>query len=80
MISLSCTSLTGRSFNPPDFVMNAAKRLLDIPACNQYSPSRGRPRLRKALAAAYSPLFGRSLKPESEIIVTAGANEGSGTL
>jgi kynurenine aminotransferase len=32
--------------------------------------------LRKALADAYSPLWGRQLDPESEIIITTGANEG----
>lgn len=39
------------------------------------SHPRGRPRLRNALAASYSPEFNRSLDPETEILVTAGANE-----
>lgn len=42
-----------------------------------HSHPRGRPRLRQALANSYGPLFGRELDPESEVIVTAGANEGT---
>jgi kynurenine aminotransferase len=37
---------------------------------------KGRPRLRKAIADAYSPLFGRTLDPETEVTITTGANEG----
>ncbi|KAI8886891.1 PLP-dependent transferase [Backusella circina FSU 941] len=37
---------------------------------------RGRARLRNALAASYSEQFNRKLDPETEILVTAGANEG----
>jgi aspartate/methionine/tyrosine aminotransferase len=40
------------------------------------SHPRGRPRLRNALAASYSKQFDRELDPETEILVTAGANEG----
>lgn len=36
----------------------------------------GRLRLRKALCDAYSPYFGRTLNPETDIVITAGANEG----
>src|SRR5436190_14311165 len=46
-------------YNPPQFVIDAAKQALDKVDCNQYSPTRGRPRLRKAIAEAYSPYFGR---------------------
>ncbi|ANB12990.1 Bna3p [Sugiyamaella lignohabitans] len=64
------------SYSPPDFAIEAAKKALDVPALNQYSPTRGRPSLRKALADSYSPFFNRTLDPESEIVVTAGANQG----
>ncbi|KAG2182957.1 hypothetical protein INT44_005938 [Umbelopsis vinacea] len=64
------------SFNPPDFVQEAANQAIHDVGSNQYSHPRGRPRLRQALAKSYSPLFGRELDPESEVIVTAGANEG----
>lgn len=42
------------------------------------SHPKGRPRLRNALAASYAPEFDRKLNPETEILVTAGANEGEG--
>lgn len=63
-------------YNPPQFVINAAKRALDIVECNQYSPTQGRLRLRKAISDAYSPFFNRTLNPVDEIVVTTGANEG----
>ncbi|KAI9661554.1 MAG: putative secondary metabolism biosynthetic enzyme [Trizodia sp. TS-e1964] len=63
-------------YNPPKFVLDAAKAALDQVPCNQYSPTKGRPRLRKALAVAYSPYFGRQIDPDTEIVVTTGANEG----
>lgn len=63
-------------YNPPKFVIDAAKEALDRVECNQYSPTKGRPRLRKAIADAYSPFWGRKLNPETEVTVTTGANEG----
>ncbi|CAG8949358.1 hypothetical protein HYFRA_00004985 [Hymenoscyphus fraxineus] len=63
-------------YNPPEFIINAAKEALDKVECNQYSPTRGRPRLKKAIADAYSPLWRRKLDPETEITITTGANEG----
>jgi len=36
----------------------------------------GRPRLKKAIADAYSPFFGRQLNPDTEVTITTGANEG----
>jgi len=63
-------------YNPPDFILNAAKQALDRVECNQYSPTKGRPRLRKALSKAYAPFWGRELDPETEITITTGANEG----
>ncbi|KAH6885768.1 Aspartate/tyrosine/aromatic aminotransferase [Thelonectria olida] len=63
-------------YNPPKFIIDAAKEALDKVDANQYSPTKGRPRLRKALADAYSPFWGRELNPENEITITTGANEG----
>lgn len=63
-------------YNPPQFVLDAAKHALDRVECNQYSPTKGRPRLKKALSDAYSPFFGKTLDPETEITITTGANEG----
>ena len=36
----------------------------------------GRPRLKKAIADAYSPFFGKTINPETEVTITTGANEG----
>lgn len=63
------------SYSPPQFSIDALKKAVDNPALNQYSPTRGRPELLKAISAAYSPFFGRDLDPAQEIVVTAGANE-----
>jgi kynurenine aminotransferase len=63
-------------YNPPDFIIKAAKAALDKVDCNQYSPTKGRPRLKKAIADSYSPLWGRKLDPETEVTITTGANEG----
>src|SRR5690242_17834640 len=62
-------------YNPPQFVLDAAKSALDQVDCNQYSPTKGRPRLKKAIADAYSPFFGREINPETEVTITTGANE-----
>jgi len=37
---------------------------------------KGRPRLKKAIADAYSPFFGREINPNTEVTITTGANEG----
>ncbi|KAF2486442.1 pyridoxal phosphate-dependent transferase [Neohortaea acidophila] len=63
-------------YNPPDFVINAAKEALGRVECNQYSPTKGRPRLKKAIADAYSPFFDHQLNPDTEVTITTGANEG----
>ncbi|CAI4217182.1 unnamed protein product [Parascedosporium putredinis] len=39
-------------------------------------PTKGRPRLKKAIADAYSPFWGRTIDPETEVTITTGANEG----
>ena len=43
--------------------------------CNQYAPTKGRPRLKKAVADAHSASFGRTLNPDTEVVITTGANE-----
>ena len=37
---------------------------------------KGRPRLKKAIANAYTPFFGRTINPDTEVTITTGANEG----
>ncbi|KAK7739998.1 arylformamidase [Diatrype stigma] len=63
-------------YNPPPFIINAAKDALNRVDCNQYSPTKGRPRLKKAISDAYAPYWGRKLDPETEVTITTGANEG----
>ena len=63
-------------YNPPPFILDAAKQALDRVDCNQYSPTKGRPRLKKAIADAYTPFCGREIDPETEVTITTGANEG----
>lgn len=67
-------------YNPPGFILEAAKQALDRVECNQYSPTKGRPRLKKAIADAYSPFCGRKIDPETEVTITTGANEGQSEI
>ena len=63
------------NFPAPDFVKEAAQAAIAADL-NQYARSAGHPRLVHALAQVYSPLFGRTLDPMQEIVVTVGATEG----
>ncbi|KAK4077765.1 uncharacterized protein Triagg1_3459 [Trichoderma aggressivum f. europaeum] len=63
-------------YNPPQFLIDAAKSAVERLDCNQYAPPKGRLRLREAISNAYSPFWGRKLDPETEITITTGANEG----
>ncbi|MCJ1372848.1 hypothetical protein MMC20_004073 [Loxospora ochrophaea] len=63
-------------YNPPQFIIDAAKDALNRVDCNQYAPTKGRPRLKKAIANAYSPFFGKDINPDTEVAITTGANEG----
>ncbi len=59
----------------PTFVKAAAQGAI-AQDLNQYARGAGHPRLVSALADVYSPLFGRTLDPLTEIVVTVGATEG----
>ncbi|MFO7632569.1 MAG: aminotransferase class I/II-fold pyridoxal phosphate-dependent enzyme [Caldilinea sp.] len=63
------------NFAAPDFVKEAAHAAIAADL-NQYARSAGHPRLVQALAQTYGPLFGRTLDPMTEIVVTVGATEG----
>ncbi|KAL2208071.1 putative kynurenine aminotransferase [Sarocladium strictum] len=63
-------------YNPPDFIIEAARDALLRPDCNQYAPTRGKPSLKKAIAANYSERLGRPIDEEKEVTITTGANEG----
>ncbi|GAA6042628.1 hypothetical protein JCM8097_008251 [Rhodosporidiobolus ruineniae] len=63
---------------PPQFIQDAHTAALQEVAPNHYQLPRGSGRLRNALSKYLSPSFnlGRDLDPNTEIQVTAGANEG----
>lgn len=61
-------------FAAPDFIKRAAQEAIAADL-NQYARGMGHPRLVKALAQVYGPLFGRELDPMAEIVVTTGATE-----
>lgn len=44
---------------------------------NQYAPMPGTPELRNAIASVIADSFGRTMDPETEITITAGATEGT---
>ncbi|TIB99286.1 Pkinase-domain-containing protein [Wallemia mellicola] len=69
------------SWKPPSYIRSALNNSInEDTSVHHYSHPKGRPRLRNALSEHFSPEFtclnGRKLDTESEIIVTAGANEG----
>lgn len=63
------------NFAAPDFIKEAARAAIAA-EINQYARSAGHPRLANTLAHVYGPLFGRTLDPMREIMVTTGATEG----
>lgn len=63
------------NFKTPAFIKDAACSAIHADV-NQYSPPKGLLRLRKALVNEYGPLMNQQLDPETNVIVTAGANEG----
>lgn len=61
-------------FAGPDFVKEAAARAIAADQ-NQYAPSHGTPRLRRAVAADWAARFGVDVDPDREVTVTTGATE-----
>ncbi|RMD50774.1 MAG: aminotransferase class I/II-fold pyridoxal phosphate-dependent enzyme, partial [Candidatus Thermofonsia bacterium] len=61
-------------FAAPDFVKNAAQAAIAA-NINQYAPSNGRSRLRRAIAQKMETLYGRPTNPDTEILITHGATE-----
>jgi aspartate/methionine/tyrosine aminotransferase len=68
------------SWPPPPFLREAIKDVIEVTEVSHYANAKGRARLRQALSKAISPSYklegGRELNPETEILITAGANEG----
>lgn len=63
-------------YAPPQFIVDAAIEALGTVDTNQYSPTKGRPRLKKALVKGYSEWLERPIDSETEVTVTTSANEG----
>ncbi|KAI9150967.1 arylformamidase [Blastocladiella emersonii ATCC 22665] len=63
------------NFPPPAFIKEAAAKAIGPDLNNQYAHPKGQLALRKELATTFSPLFGRALDVEENMVVTAGANE-----
>jgi aspartate/methionine/tyrosine aminotransferase len=61
-------------FPGPDIVKGAAKQAIDADL-NQYAPSHGAPRLRRAISRMYREGYGLDADPDTEITVTSGATE-----
>ena len=61
-------------FLPEPFVLDAVKDAVDRKLV-QYTRSQGHVRLVNALGKVYSPLFGKTLDPLSNVVVTVGATE-----
>ncbi|KAI0669107.1 PLP-dependent transferase [Trametes maxima] len=64
------------NFPPPAWAREEATRALASTEGNHYAPAKGRARLRKAIKQFYGTQFGKELDPETEIMVSSGANEG----
>lgn len=66
------------NWKPPPFALEAVEKVMqDVPA-QHYSLPKGRVALRQEISKEYSDSFnlGRPLDINTEIVVTAGANEG----
>ncbi len=61
-------------FAAPDFLKEAAMAAVSADV-NQYAPARGRPRLRRAVAAKMAAHYGLRPDPEREVVITHGATE-----
>jgi LL-diaminopimelate aminotransferase len=59
----------------PPAVVDALARAAADPATHRYPSNRGRPELRRAVAAFYERRFGVELDPETEIVPALGAKE-----
>jgi len=61
-------------FPGPDLVKEAAVAAIQADL-NQYAPSHGIPRLRRAIATTFAATYGHAVDPEAEVTVTTGATE-----
>ena len=62
-------------YDPPQIVLDAMKKMAEGGEQHQYAVTCGAPNLRKCIAEKYSPLFGRTIDPEKEVVITCGGTE-----
>lgn len=62
-------------FPTPDYIVKAAQEACSDPAMHHYSPGKGLPQLRAAIAEKTLRDSGYSVDPDSEIIVTNGGKQ-----
>jgi kynurenine aminotransferase len=65
------------NFGPPTWVVEAAETALRNVPTNHYAHPKGALRLRNAIKNFYGPQLNRDLNPDTEILVSSGANEGN---
>jgi aspartate aminotransferase len=63
-------------FNTPDFIINSAKKALDI-GFTKYTPASGMPELKKAVCKKFKDDNGLDYE-ESQIVISSGAFHSSG--
>ena len=57
-------------FDPPQILLDAMAEMSRGGEQHQYPITFGSPRLRKCIADKYSPLLGRTIDPEEEVVIT----------
>ena len=62
-------------FDPPQILLDAMAEMSRGGEQHQYPITFGSPRLRKCIADKYSPLLGRTIDPEEEVVITCGGTE-----
>ncbi|MBQ5799245.1 MAG: pyridoxal phosphate-dependent aminotransferase [Oscillospiraceae bacterium] len=62
-------------FDPPQELLDSLAAMAKGGEQHQYSITFGAQPLRKCIAEKYSPLFGRQIDPEEEVVVTCGSTE-----
>jgi alanine-synthesizing transaminase len=61
---------------PPDFIVEKLCEVARDSKAHRYSASRGIPHLRREIARRYKDMYGVTLDPETETVVTIGSKEG----
>jgi len=61
---------------PPDFIVDALNRSLEVPSNHGYGGYYGKPELRSAMATYYQTRFGVELDPDNQVAPLIGSKEG----